>query len=192
MIKQVVCFVSLCVVLFSCNNTPKEQALKETANDSLVKSTASGECEKLYAQAKASDEILMRALTLDKTVATKAINDFNAYASNCKTDSLAPVFLIKAGQVAQAIGSFTQAQAMLNKCINEHTQFKNREAAIFLLAQLYDDPKMLNNEEEAKKLYEQVISEYPKTSYATDSRAAIQNLGKTDEQLIQEFLKKKQ
>lgn len=190
MVKQLISFVSVCVLLASCNSTPKEQTEKVIAADSLSTTPDAGECGKLYAQAKASDEILMRALTLDKTVATKAINDFNAYASVCKNDSLAPVFLVKAGQVAQAIGNFNQAQAMLNKCVNGYTQFKNRGAALFLLAQLYDDPKMLNNEEEAKKIYEQIISEYSKTSYATDARAAIQNLGKTDEQLIQEFLKK--
>lgn len=190
MVKQLISFVGGCVLLVSCNSTPKEQTEKVIAADSLATAPSSGECGKLYAQAKASDEILMRALTLDKTVATKAINDFNAYASVCKNDSLAPVFLVKAGQVAQAIGDFNQAQAMLNKCVNGYTQFKNRGAALFMLAQLYDDPKMLNNEEEAKKIYEQILSEYSTTSYATDARAAIQNLGKTDEQLIQEFLKK--
>ncbi len=189
MVKQAICFVSLCVVLFSCNTSPKEQTEKGVANDSLAKS-GSGECDKLYGQAKASDVILMRAFTIDKEVATKAINDFNTYASHCKNDSLSPVFYVKAGQAAQAIGNFSQAQAMFNKCINEYPQFKNRGAALFLLAQLYDDSKMLNNEEEAKKLYEQIVKEYPTTPYATDSKSALQNLGKSDEQLIQEFLKK--
>ena len=178
------------MVLSSCNSTPTSD---EKNNTTLKKDTVASsgtDCEKYYAQAKASDVILTRALVLDKTVASKAIADFNTYASNCKNDSLAPVFLFKAGQVAHAIGNFTQAQAMLNKCLNEYSDFKNRGAVLFLLAQIYDDPKMLNNEEEAKKLYEQIMKEYPKTSYAIDSKSAIQNLGKSDEQLVQEFLKK--
>ena len=176
------------MMLFSCKNTGEEQLHTAVKKDTLA--VADNSCEKYYAQAKASDAVLMRATVLDKMVAAKAVADFNAYASNCKTDSLAPVFYFKAGQVAQAIGNFTQSQAMLNKCINEYPKFKNRGAALFLLAQLYDDPRMMNNEEEAKKLYEQVIKEYPSTPYANDSKAAIQNLGKTDEQLVQEFLKK--
>ena len=59
-----------------------------------------------------------------------------------------------------------------------------------MLAQLYDDASKLNNEEEAAKYYRQVIREYPKSAFAEDAKAAIKNFGKTDEQLIQEFLKK--
>ncbi|MBK6985368.1 MAG: hypothetical protein IPH32_11690 [Bacteroidetes bacterium] len=59
-----------------------------------------------------------------------------------------------------------------------------------MLAQLYDDATKLNNEEEAAKYYRQVIREYPKSTFAEDAKAAIKNFGKTDEQLIQEFLKK--
>ncbi len=177
------------MVLVSCNHTAEEQTNSSLKNDTVA-TLSTGECEKYYAQAKKSDEILMRALVLDKDVAAKAIIDFNAYASNCKNDSLAPVYYLKAGQVAQAVGKYTQSQVMLNKCINEYPKFKNRGAALFILAQLYDDPKMLNNEPEAKKLYEQIISEYPETAYAGDSKSAIKNLGKTDEELVQEFLKK--
>lgn len=79
---------------------------------------------------------------------------------------------------------------MFQKCIVGFPEFKNRGAALFLSAQLYDDPKMLNNEEEAKKLYEQIVKEYPKTAYAKDSKSCIKNLGKTDDELVQEFLKK--
>lgn len=189
MFKQIVYVSIACMMLLSCNHT-EEQKDTVAKKDSLATPAKGSQCDAYLAQAKASDLILMRALVLDKTVASKAIADFNTYASNCKNDSLAPVFLFKAGQVAHAIGNFTQAQAMLNKCLNEYSDFKNRGAVLFLLAQIYDDPKMLNNEEEAKKLYEQIIKEYPKTPYAADSRSAIQNLGKTDEQLVQEFLKK--
>lgn len=61
---------------------------------------------------------------------------------------------------------------------------------MFLLAQLYDDAFILNNESEARTIYHQILREYPKSSYANDAKACIQNLGKSDEQLVEEFLKK--
>ena len=61
---------------------------------------------------------------------------------------------------------------------------------MFLLAQLYDDASMLNDESEARTLYHQIIREYPESPYANDAKACIKNLGKTDEQLIEEFMKK--
>ncbi len=188
MLKTIIGIMGCSVILLSCNHT--EEKINSTGKTGSIATASAGDCDTYYAQAKASDEILMRAQVLDKEVAAKAINDFSTYASHCKNDSLAPVFYLKAGQVAQAVGKYTQSQVMLNKCINEYPRFKNRGAALFIMAQLYDDPKMLNNEQEAKKLYEQIINECPETAYANDSKAAIHNLGKTDEELVQEFIKK--
>lgn len=176
-------------MLSSCGGNGEEKKA-ETAVHDTVAVAPSDSCAKLFTRAKASDDVLMRAVVIDKEVARKAIGDFSSYASYCENDSLAPVFYLKAGQVAQAIGSFSQAQAMLNNCLNKYPRFRNKGAVLFLLAQLYDDPKMLNDEPKAKEYYEQIIKEYPKTSYASDAAASIKNLGKTDEELIQEFLKK--
>jgi TolA-binding protein len=189
MLKQIALIAATGFMFASCGGNgevKKEEAAKQ---DTLV-AAPSDSCSRLFARAKASDAILMRAVVMDKEVARKAIADFSNYASYCESDSLAPVFYLKAGQVAQAIGSYSQAQAMLNNCLNKYPQFKNKGAVLFLLAQLYDDPKMLNDEPKAKEYYEQIIKEYPKTSYAGDAAASIKNLGKTDEELVQEFLKK--
>lgn len=189
MLKQIVAIAAACLMLTACGGgeEKKEDVVKK---DSSAVSQTGDSCSKLYARAKASDEILMRAITLDRTIAVTAINDFNNYASYCKEDSLAPVFYVKAGQVAQAIGSYSQAQAMFNNCINTYPQFSNKGAVLFLLAQLYDEHSMLNNEEKAKEYYEQIIKEFPKSTYATDAQTAIKNLGKTDEELVKEFMKK--
>lgn len=189
MLKTLAAIAGSCLILVSCGGKEEEKK-EEAVKKDTVAAASSDSCSKLLAKAKASDAVLMRALVLDKEVAVKAIGDFSSYASYCENDSLSPVFYLKAGQVAQAIGSYSQAQAMLNNCLNKYPQFRNKGAVLFLLAQLYDDPKMLNNEEKAKEYYEQIIKEYPKTSYAGDAAASIKNLGKTDEQLIQEFLKK--
>lgn len=188
MFKQLMISGSVGLFLAACgggHEAPKEELVKK---DSVA--VVSDTCQKLLSQAKASDAILMRAMVLDKDVATKAIKDFSGFAGYCNNDSLSPVFYFKAGQVAQAIGSYSQAQAMLNNCLNKYPRFANKAAVLFLLAQLYDDASMLNNEEKAKEYYEQIVKEYPKTSYATDAQSAIRNLGKSDEELVKEFLKK--
>lgn len=190
MIKQVIGFTAMCLVFVACNSNSDKKQINETNSNDSLNALITNDCKVLYTRAKASDDILMRAVTIDKGIAAKAISDFNLYATTCKDDSLSPIFFIKAGQVAQAIGSFTQAQAMFSKCINQYPHFKNKGAALFLSAQLYDDSKMLNNETEAKKLYEQIIFEFPKSPFANDATACIKNLGKTDEEIMQGFLKK--
>lgn len=175
--------------LVSCGGNAPEQKEQESKKDTVVAAPLSNR-DALFKEAKEADDVLLRATEIKSADAERAIIAFYNFANICKDDTLAPVFLLKAGQVAQATAKYTQAQAFFVKCIDEFPDFKNRGAAIFLLAQLYDDASKLNDEEEAAKYYRQVIREYPKSSFAEDAKAAIKNFGKTDEQLIQEFLKK--
>lgn len=189
MLKKTGILISSIIFLYSCgtgNETKKEESLKNDSTKSIV---IGGDCKMLYLDATRMDSILLKANTVNPNLADQAINAFNNFASTCKDDSLAPIFLLKAGQIAQSVGKFQQSQILLKKCTDEFPKFRNRGAALFLLAQVYDDASMLNNETEAKKIYEQIIKEYPNTAWERDAKVCIKNLGKTDEQLVKEFLK---
>jgi outer membrane protein assembly factor BamD (BamD/ComL family) len=185
--KKAFAFFSALIVLTSCGNN-EEQKTEVVKKDTVV--VNHGNCASYYQDAKKMDSILMKETSVKKDLAERAINTFNLYASECQNDSLAPIFLLKAGQVAQSIGSYKQAEILLKKCNTAFPNFRNRGAALFLLAQLYDDATMLNNEVEAKTIYEEIVKTFPNTAWSRDAKASIANLGKTDEQLIQEFLKK--
>ena len=45
--------------------------------------------------------------------------------------------------------------------------------------------------EEAKKIYEQFLTEFPNDSLAKDVRFLLKNIGKSDEELLKEIEKKK-
>lgn len=187
-IIKLLSIIAITAITASCGSDKTEQQTVTDKKDSILVNHKS--CATYYAEAKAIDSVLMKANNLQKDVAERAINTFNLYASECGNDSLAPVYLLKAGQVAQSIGNYKQAEILLKKCSESFPNFRNRGAVLFVLAQLYDDATMLNNEAEAKKIYEDIIKTYPKSAWERDAKASIQNLGKTDEQLIQEFLKK--
>jgi TolA-binding protein len=80
---------------------------------------------------------------------------------------------------------------VLDKCIADYPSFKNRAAALFLLAQLYDEPGYLNDEQEAKKLYQKIIDEHPKSDWASSAKGALSFIGKSDQQIMEELKKKK-
>ena len=190
MLKQIIFFIlSPLILVTSCKNNNSSNEVKESIKKDTIVSKVDT-CSLLFKEVKRLDNILLNATALDNSVAEQAIRTFYDFASHCRQDTLAPVFLLKAGQVAQSIRKYTQAQAFFTKCIDDFPKFKSRGAAMFLLAQLYDDASMLNNESEARTIYHQIIREYPNSSYANDAKACIKNIGKTDEQLIQEFLKK--
>ena len=189
MLLKIGFLISTSILFFSCgSNTSSEQKQEVVKKDTVV--VAIDECSKFLTEAKRLDNILLKATVVNPEIADKAVKAFYDFSTNCKADTLAPVFLVKAGQVSQSIRKYSQAQSYFKKCIDEFPKFKSRGAAMFLLAQLYDDATMLNDESEARALYDQVMREYPNSPYANDSKACIKNLGKTDEQLIQEFLKK--
>lgn len=187
MLYKIGFFITGSLFLMSCNSNSPEQKQEEVKKDTII---VADKCTNLFNEAKRLDDILLKATAVNNDIAEQATKAFYEFSTNCKEDTLAPVFLIKAGQVSQSIKKYTQAQSFFTKCIDDFPKFKSRGAAMFLLAQLYDDASILNNETEARTLYEQIIREYPNSPYANDAKACIKNIGKSDEQLIQEFLKK--
>lgn len=190
MIKRLSFIVISALIFSSCKQNTEEKQVVNVADSSKQTTVVKNDCSEYLKKAQQADNVLLSATNFNKADAENAITAFYNYVAFCTKDTLAPVYLLKAGQVAQSIGNYNKAKEFFYMCIENYVDFKNRGAAMFLLAQLYDTPNMLNNEEEAKGLYERIIKEYPKTNFAIDAKACLSNLGKTDEQLIQEFLKK--
>lgn len=181
------------IALFSACSNPKESNeagnRSNSSSDSISRSnrTFISDCRQLLKEARRMDSILMQQTELDKRSANEAIVAFVDFANYCHQDSLSPVFLIKSAQVSKAINNIPQAKLVLDKCVHDYPTFKDRAAALFLLAQLYDDDNYLNDEKEARKIYEQIISEYPKSDWAMSAKGAIHFLGKNDEQIMKEL-----
>lgn len=148
------------------------------------------DCVALRTNAVKMDSVILRQTETNGKLAGDVIRAFTDFAYHCSTDSLAPIFLIKTAQVAQAVNNTPQAKIVLEKCINDYPNFKNRPAAIFLLAQLYDEAIYLNNEEQARVLYVKIIEEYPKSEWAASAKAALNFIGKSDQQIMEELKKK--
>lgn len=180
----------------ACNSSKDESKESKLSNDTIKTAivhpfdSVEKDCAVLYKKAREMDSIILRAMEVDPLIANKTIRAFTDYAFYCESDSLSPIFLVKTAQIAMAINNPNQAKVVLDRCINNYPKFKNKPAAIFMLAQLYDEQKLLNNEEEAKKLYEKLVFEYPKSEWATNAKAAIKLLGKSDEEIINDFNKK--
>jgi outer membrane protein assembly factor BamD (BamD/ComL family) len=183
------------VILFflvSCSGNDKAGPAKEVTSDSSRRQAKNflSDCNKLYAEARKMDSILLTQYEVDVDASQKAIQAFTDFAYYCHKDSLGPIYLIKTAQVARAINNIPQAKLVLEKCIDDYPTFSNRPAALFLLAQLYDEVTYLNNEEEARRLYTKIIEEYPKSDWAPSARGALQLIGKSDEEIMQELKRK--
>jgi len=186
-------------LFYSCNNSVKVIEEEVQANNvpnnnanqnSQKKDTLILNCDEYKKLALKSDSILLKAIEINTFDANKAIKDFTNFSYYCHTDSLAPIYLIKTAQVARSINNFKQAQVVLERCIRNYPLFKDKPAAMFLLAQLYDEANELNNETQAEQLYQEIIQDYPKSTWAKNAKGALKFLGKSDEEIIKELNKK--
>ena len=56
---------------------------------------------------------------------------------------------------------------------------------MFFKAYIYEN--QIKNLEKAKEIYLQFIEKYPNDDFAKDAKIALQNLGKSPEQMVREF-----
>ncbi|MCW3083044.1 MAG: hypothetical protein JWP12_410 [Bacteroidetes bacterium] len=126
-----------------------------------------------------------KSMTLDPDLAVLGIKAYDDFVSHFPTDSLAPDFLFKAAEVSTAIKQYPQALMYYQTITTQYPTFKLAPESLYMQAFLMDN--FLNEDDKAKPVYEQVIAKYPTLPYANDAKAAINNLGKSDEQLIKEF-----
>lgn len=129
-----------------------------------------------------------KSLQLDPTTADLAVKAYDDFASRFPNDSLTPDFIFKAGEISTANHQYKQALMYYEKITAKYPNFKLAPESLYLQGYLLDN--FLNDEVKAKAIYEQVIAKYPDMPYAADAKAAIKNLGKSDEELIKEFQKK--
>lgn len=181
------CFFVSC----SVKNDGPADTKSETADSSkTISKKFIVDCGQLKRDAIKMDSILLGQIEVDEPSAKKAIVAFTEFANYCDTDTLSPVFLIKTAQVARVINHIPQAKTALDQCIAAYPHFRDRPAALFLLAQLYDENTYLNNEQEAKALYQKIIDEHPKSPWANSAKGAIAFIGKSDKQIMEELKKK--
>ena len=135
------------------------------------------------------DSVLYTQTDVNKETANKAIKAFTDYAYYCGNDSLSPIFLIKTAQIATAVNNYAQAKIVLEKCISDYPKFEGVPTALFLLGSLYDEETYLNNEEEARRLYQQVIDQYPNSPEVESAKGALKFIGMTDREVMKELKK---
>jgi TolA-binding protein len=139
-------------------------------------------------QIKKYEAEMHQSMTLNPSLATIAVTAYDNFVKNYPEDSLAPDFLFKAGEISTENQQYKQALMYYEQITKHYPSFKYSPESLYLQGYLLDN--FLNDDPKAKIIYEKVIAQYPTLSYANDARAAIKNLGKSDEELIREFEKK--
>jgi len=115
---------------------------------------------------------------------------YQAYAETEGTpDSSAVDALFKAVALAKNVNrSYAKAIQLLNKIHTDYPESPRASTALFYEGFTYAND--LQDYDKAKKVYDKFLKKYPNDPMAASVMAEIQNLGKTPDQIIEEFQKK--
>jgi TolA-binding protein len=144
--------------------------------------------ENIRKQIAEKEKALSESQTPDRASAAAIVKLYADYAKQYPADKDSPDYLFKAGEISSSMIDSKQAISYLKELCDKYPDDSKAKHALFLQAFIYET--QLQDQVNAKAIYEQVIAKYPGDKLAEDSKAMIANLGKTDEQLIREFEEK--
>lgn len=125
---------------------------------------------------------------LDSKLASDLILLYEDFSKKYSKDSLAPKCLFKAGEVAMSLKLGNKAIDYFAKFMQQYPDNKKAPYCIFLQAFIYET--QMKNLPAAKQKYSEFIDKYPKHELVKDAIASIELLGKSPEEIINNFEEK--
>lgn len=160
----------LALVLLSCSNG-KNQLLKDI---------------------KAKEKIVSESIddVFDKSTAESLRNDYIDFSERFQEDSLAPVFLHKAAELAINLNMPQEAVSTIDTLINRYPDYEFLPDAWFFKGFIQET--YLNDQGAAKNTYMSFIQRFPKHEMAPQVQFSLENIGKSADELLEEFMRKNQ
>jgi tetratricopeptide (TPR) repeat protein len=125
--------------------------------------------------------------SINNSVGKTVVQEYIRYATTYPDDSVAANYLFKGGEVAAAIGDYPEALHAYEQITTRYPTFRYVRESLYLQGFLLDN--YLNDDAKAKTIYEKFLSTYTSGAYVEDAKAAIANLGKSDEELMMQIKK---
>ena len=139
---------------------------------------------------RVQEDSLFASKIFDRPGAMAMLGVYEAFVRTFPKDTIAPEYLFRAAGLAKALGNADRGVQLYDRIITEYPSWRRITSAYYMKAFTIDDG--LNDKEAAKKAYEEVIARFPDHAFAKDSRAMIENLQYTDEELIERFKRMEQ
>lgn len=161
-------FIVFSVILFSCTS-PRDKAINEIIElEKSVYSDTTG--------------------IIDKTKVAELIDHYVSYADKYPEDSKSPEYLYNAANVSMNLMNSQKAITLFNRIMKEYPGYEKNAECLFMTGFIYDNN--LQDFDKAKEIYEEFLDKYPDDEFADDAQASIDNLGKSLEEIIEEFEQK--
>lgn len=118
-------------------------------------------------------------------VANTYLSSAEVYATIAPKAEETPGLLYKGGEIARLIGMFDRALDLYEWVEEKYPNYPNASKALFMRAFTLEED--LKRTEDARALYQLFLQKYPEDDFADDAQILLDNLGKTEEEILQQF-----
>lgn len=119
---------------------------------------------------------------IDPQIAAEFISAAENYALVSVQDTLAPRFLIDAATIARNLSAIPKVLELFQWVYTRYPEHPKAAEARFLEGFTYDSD--LGDLDKARTAYETFLQRYPDHEFADDARVLLNNLGKSDEEIL--------
>jgi tetratricopeptide (TPR) repeat protein len=151
--------------------------------------SCTSEKERLANRIAKGEEQLLNDSTkmLNPEIARKVMKDYVDYVAQYKEDTLAPVYLFKAADLANGLQQPKESIRLYEQLLSEYPEFKKAPSAVFMIGFIYDT--VIQDKQKAKEYYQKFLDKYPQHPLAQSAVASLEqiNSGLSDEDLVKLF-----
>ncbi len=131
------------------------------------------------------EELKAKEVRPEAAELNKLLEAYIAFADKYPGDTAAPLYLYRAVNLSMGMGNGETAIKIIDRSINEYPKNPHMPEVIFLKA--YVNENLMQNLGQASTFYKEFLKLYPEHELADDANTALENLGKTPEEMIKEF-----
>lgn len=125
---------------------------------------------------------------INRKTAQSYVDACEAYAMVNPESVATPDFLYKAAEIARTLRTFPKALSLYDWIINDYPEYEKSPTSLFLKAYVLENN--LNDIERAKESYDLFLVKYPTHHLADDVNFLLENLGKSDDEILELITKK--
>lgn len=134
------------------------------------------------------NELFGESGMIDRARIAPLLELYVSFANNHPDDTLSPVYLFKAGDMAMNTNRSVQAIQLYSRIIEQYPEYVKVPEALFLKGYVYENN--LGRLDKAREIYEEFLQRFPENDFADDAEVSLRYLGMSPEELIEIFQQK--
>lgn len=155
----------------------------------VILASCSSEKEKLYSEIKSIEKTLFADdKGLNDSIALIYAEKCDNYTKTYRDDANSAELLFKSAEVLSGLGKHEIAIRRFQDLYNIYPNYKKRPESIFICGFIFDT--YLQDKVNADFHYRKFMKEYPNHKLYQEAKIALENSGKTADELVREFEEK--